>query len=729
MMRSCLLLTLGVAAVYASSLTVVTSNIPPEADRLAIVVDGGGLTAAVNAYQDITPGSRTASTYTFANIPAVGPFRARVLAYNQQTGTPLRTGRATGVPAGGSATVTLGDVFPPYTTTPFMRVPYGSTAVVSFRVADPGGWLEGTSPHVFTSFSTPSRAAVLKNLPASGVWDISTALQLPITAGANYYSLSVEFPLPAEQPSLLYMSSPATYLILDAVTTVTLTLSAVPAGTQNVHILLDGPNTLGVVAATVAAPRTDAGTASTWFSAPAGSYRVRVAASDSKSLLASGQTRITIPPSGSTTVPLQLGLVSGNIDPGVPDNGVAFRWAQISVTVTDPGGVLEGVVPFLLTGDTADSMQTTHTGTHSFQRVSPTAWRTSLLLPQQSYYTGTVYYQPFVGPIAQGRTDSLRIAPAQSMRVTEPPGACSASEIAPVTLNASGGSGTVVVPTQAGCPWSFHSDSPWLTVFPASGVGPSTVTWTALPNFAADYRVGHLMLGDVAFFVGEYGSPDPDDARLVKLAYYAFLGRYPTQAELDFQMAALEAGFSRTSLIDSFASSQEFQLGGRFIAGLYYGILNRDAEYSGWLYQRNAMLSGQVTASTLIDNFLNSQEYRLRFGTPDNAGFVRLLYRNVLMREATQAEVDFQVNALVTRQVSRNVMTYAFLNSAEFARLAGPRLTAFLAYAALLGRDGTDFELTDTAASITGGLTQRGLIDSIVNGREFSHQVNNVYWF
>ena len=48
--------------------------------------------------------------------------------------------------------------------------------------------------------------------------------------------------------------------------------------------------------------------------------------------------------------------------------------------------------------------------------------------------------------------------------------------------------------------------------------------------------------------------------------------------------------------------------GGRFIAGLYVGLPGRDAEYDGWLFQRNALATGGATPPGLVLNFLNSSD-------------------------------------------------------------------------------------------------------------------------
>ena len=75
--------------------------------------------------------------------------------------------------------------------------------------------------------------------------------------------------------------------------------------------------------------------------------------------------------------------------------------------------------------------------------------------------------------------------------------------------------------------------------------------------------------------------------------------------------------------------------------------------------------------------FITCAEYLLKYGATDDATFVRILYRNFLLREPAQWEVDFQVANCVI-PLGRLQMAQNFLYSAEFQQLLGPRMTAFL---------------------------------------------------
>jgi hypothetical protein len=92
--------------------------------------------------------------------------------------------------------------------------------------------------------------------------------------------------------------------------------------------------------------------------------------------------------------------------------------------------------------------------------------------------------------------------------------------------------------------------------------------------------------------------------------------------------------------------SAEFNLGSRYIAGLYVGLLNRDAEYEGWQFQRSALLNKISDPILLAGNFLNSEEFKARNGILSDAEFIRLLYRQILLREPAQSEVDGYVQSM-----------------------------------------------------------------------------------
>ncbi len=278
--------------------------------------------------------------------------------------------------------------------------------------------------------------------------------------------------------------------------------------------------------------------------------------------------------------------------------------------------------------------------------------------------------------------------------------------------------------TASTCPWTASSDSSWAQVFPLSGTGNAEVKLTVFPNFTTAPRTANVTIGGRTFSVYQSPNPRTSDQRFVELLYFNFFGRLPSAVDRDFQVnEGLKPPATRASLARNFLTSTEFNQGGRFVGGLYIGLLDRDAEYGGWLFQRNALSTGQVRSRDLVRNFITSQEYSLKFGSPGNEAFVTLLYQKILGRTPTLAEVAFQA-AQLTDLESRVTMATNFLNSNEFRIGTDRRLTAFLLYATLLLRDPTPAEFDLRKSQIGSGVPLIDLIQSVVSSAEFQTVVN-----
>jgi hypothetical protein len=241
------------------------------------------------------------------------------------------------------------------------------------------------------------------------------------------------------------------------------------------------------------------------------------------------------------------------------------------------------------------------------------------------------------------------------------------------------------------------------------------------PNYTTAPRTATINVGAQAFNVSQAAGAGTSNERFVGQMYFNFFGRLPAPSEVAYHAATL-ASLSRADLIVNFMNSPEFNSGGRFIAGLYVGLLNRNAEYSGWLFQRNAMATGVVNPNQLVQNFLDSAEWKLNFGSPDNLGFVRLLYRYILLREASDGEAAFQAGALAS--ITRAQLASNLLNSDEFRNGTGPRLTAFLLHALVLLRDPTDGEMNARMTQIGTGTPVKSVVEQIVNSPEFTILLN-----
>jgi len=287
-----------------------------------------------------------------------------------------------------------------------------------------------------------------------------------------------------------------------------------------------------------------------------------------------------------------------------------------------------------------------------------------------------------------------------------------------------GTSGTFsLIVSSPSCAWTAASSATWAQVFPISGTGNATISFTVFPNNTTLSRSGIFSIAQQTFSYSQTGSAENNNRRFIRQMYFNYFGRQPSDPDLAFMESALVGGLSRRQFIINFFNSEEFNQGGRYVAGLYIGILNRDAEYGGWLFIRNALATGSVPQAVLAKNFLESGEYALNFGFPTNRNFAKQMYNQVLLREPTVAELDFMETALngglVRDQFARN-----FLVSNEFRIGTGPRLIAFLLHACLFLRDPTVAQFSGMVGRLNSGTTLETLIDEILGSTEFNSLLN-----
>jgi hypothetical protein len=174
-----------------------------------------------------------------------------------------------------------------------------------------------------------------------------------------------------------------------------------------------------------------------------------------------------------------------------------------------------------------------------------------------------------------------------------------------------------------------------------------------------------------------YGAPD--NAQFVELAYRNVLDRAPDPAGYANWTALLDAGRTRGWVMARFAESDEFVARATAlieairrpqVERLYLAFFGRNADPQGmdtWLY---ALQKGD-TLDEVAELFAQSQEFRNRYGDPDDARFVELAYRNVLDRAPDPAGYAHWT-ALLAAGRTRGWVMERFAESAEFkARTAG----------------------------------------------------------
>ena len=149
--------------------------------------------------------------------------------------------------------------------------------------------------------------------------------------------------------------------------------------------------------------------------------------------------------------------------------------------------------------------------------------------------------------------------------------------------------------------------------------------------------------------------------------------------------ASIDGGASRASVVTEFANSAEFvQLmtlpSASFATNviinpaeaqvfrIYQAVFLRDPDEGGFTAFTNSLQAGVQTTQAITAEFVGSEEFQNTYGSLDNAGFVELLFTNVLPGNTdTQGRADF-TEALDAGALTRADMVAEFVDSFEFVQ-------------------------------------------------------------
>ena len=167
---------------------------------------------------------------------------------------------------------------------------------------------------------------------------------------------------------------------------------------------------------------------------------------------------------------------------------------------------------------------------------------------------------------------------------------------------------------------------------------------------------------------------------------------------------------------------------------MYQATLDRAPDaggYEGWV---TALFEGKLTLPQMATGFVRSAEFQNTYGTLDNAGFVNLLYRNVLDRDGDAAGVQGWLDA-IAGGTSRAEVVIGFSQSVEFQQDIAPSAVSFAlsqsethwtdeiyrVYRATLDRDPDLGGFKGWAELLGSGTDFNAMIGGFVNSREFKN--------
>lgn len=224
-----------------------------------------------------------------------------------------------------------------------------------------------------------------------------------------------------------------------------------------------------------------------------------------------------------------------------------------------------------------------------------------------------------------------------------------------------------------------------------------------------------------------------DDAySFVERLYFGVLNTTPDPSGLTSWVNILNQGSqTRAQVALSFFQQPIVQSSGFHVIAAYISVLGRDPDYGGYLYWTTAFRSGNLVPGgctlglTLCSQqqmllfFTASGEFQTRFNASSNAGFVTVVYQNVLGRAPDPSGYAFWLQGL-NAGLPRGAMLADFINSPEFLINFGPRIQAGIAYLAFLLRPATPAELQTWAAALnSGAATVASMVNSLISSAEF----------
>ena len=184
-----------------------------------------------------------------------------------------------------------------------------------------------------------------------------------------------------------------------------------------------------------------------------------------------------------------------------------------------------------------------------------------------------------------------------------------------------------------------------------------------------------------------------DDTAFVTLLYQNVLGRAPDATGLRGWLDALAGGRSHTDVVLGLSESSEYKAqtiasAGGFVAAsdpagwsddvyrLYRATLDRAPDAAGFDGWTGALAAGR-SLGTVAAGFVDSREFQNVYGALDDAGFVTLLYDNVLSR-APDAGGLADWTARLGAGATRSDVLLGFSQSLEFAAATASALTGFM---------------------------------------------------
>lgn len=142
---------------------------------------------------------------------------------------------------------------------------------------------------------------------------------------------------------------------------------------------------------------------------------------------------------------------------------------------------------------------------------------------------------------------------------------------------------------------------------------------------------------------------------------------------------------NRNALVSALAGEDRVDRYSASVVRLYLAYFGRIPDHAGIRFWWDQM-DGGMGIRTVSHRFTGSPEFRSTYGGLSDPEFVRMVYRNVLHREAEPAGVTYWVDQIRSRHQSRGGVMAMFSESAESRDRSRVEVDVILVYEVMLGR-------------------------------------------
>lgn len=210
----------------------------------------------------------------------------------------------------------------------------------------------------------------------------------------------------------------------------------------------------------------------------------------------------------------------------------------------------------------------------------------------------------------------------------------------------------------------------------------------------------------------------PGSRDFVTAAYQDVLGRTPAPADIDYWVGRMAGGLSRPSMASMFNNSDEYR---NFkIRQAYNMALARDPDAGGAAFWLGQMQGGNVSPEEAYSTFLYMDEmYNVR-GGGTNAGYVAVMYQQLLSREPDTGGLNYWVQRLDSGERRKAISDSIWLSPEKY------NVRVQDAFNLLLGRSASDVELQYWGGVARSSGTS-GLRTALMATDEYWNRANNRY--